>query len=187
MRPKNPASISRRSLRMPGRKSLSCTTPCFTPAFSAARASVIALSQRRRQRLFAVYVLPRRDRLQHILLAQPGRAGIEIDCVLRISRRAPEVGAPTRQPVRLLQSLSTSLRFCPTDRVRHQCAAVVESHAALLADGQDRPDQVLIQPHAPGDAVHDDSHSCARASRAPEEFAGVSTESYHTVSLSRPC
>src|SRR6266513_2100735 len=37
IRPKNPPSTSRRSLRSPGRNSLSITTPCTTPASRAAR------------------------------------------------------------------------------------------------------------------------------------------------------
>ena len=40
---------------------------------------------------------------------------------------------------------------------RHDRLAVAELNAALLHDGVDRPAQVLVQPHASGDAVHDDA------------------------------
>src|SRR5829696_470216 len=46
IRPKNPESTSRLSFRIPGRNSLSCTTPCFTPAWSASRARSSASSVR---------------------------------------------------------------------------------------------------------------------------------------------
>jgi hypothetical protein len=43
------------------------------------------------------------------------------------------------------------------NRIRHQARAVLERHAALLADLEDRADEVLVHAHAPGDAVHDDA------------------------------
>ena len=42
MRPKKPDSTSRASFNRPGRNSLSCTTPTFTPASRARRASASA-------------------------------------------------------------------------------------------------------------------------------------------------
>ena len=46
MRPKKPLSRSIASFRRPGRNSLSCTTPFFTPAAFAFRASASAISSR---------------------------------------------------------------------------------------------------------------------------------------------
>src|SRR6185436_2125814 len=43
------------------------------------------------------------------------------------------------------------------DRIGHEARAVLQRHAALLADFQHRADQVLVHAHAPGDAVHDDA------------------------------
>src|SRR3954465_15127299 len=43
------------------------------------------------------------------------------------------------------------------DRVGHQALAALERESALLANFQDRSDQVLVHAHAPGDAVHDDA------------------------------
>eukprot|EP01046_Picozoa_sp_COSAG06_P030934 COSAG06_NODE_2972_length_6011_cov_2.740528_6_plen_74_part_00 len=44
MRPKKPESIVRLSLMMPGRKSLSCTTPFLTPAASQIVARSVAFA-----------------------------------------------------------------------------------------------------------------------------------------------
>ena len=43
------------------------------------------------------------------------------------------------------------------DRVGHHPVAIRQRHAALLADRQNRTDQVLVETHAPGDAMHDDA------------------------------
>src|SRR5690606_9300746 len=45
------------------------------------------------------------------------------------------------------------------DRVGHHAAPAGELHATLLADRPDRTDQVLVQPHAAGDAMHHDAES----------------------------
>src|SRR5260221_2168161 len=43
------------------------------------------------------------------------------------------------------------------DRVGHQARAVLERHAALAPDREDRADQVLVHSHASGDPMHDDA------------------------------
>src|ERR1039457_7187783 len=54
---------------------------------------------------------------------------------------------------------SFQLFFIPAyeNRIGNEDSAVAEGEAALCADGEYGPDQVLIEPHASGDAVHDDS------------------------------
>ena len=42
----------------------------------------------------------------------------------------------------------------------------LRQHAALLHDGVDGAEQVLVRPHAPGDAVHDDADGVLRAARS---------------------
>ena len=37
-----------------------------------------------------------------------------------------------------------------------------------VADGEDRADQMLVQPHAPGDAVHDDAEPMRRHDQTSE-------------------
>jgi hypothetical protein len=43
--------------------------------------------------------------------------------------------------------------------IRHQPQVVADLEAALIADGLDRADEVLVGAHASGDAVHDDADS----------------------------
>src|SRR5205823_7439309 len=99
------------------------------------------------------------------------------------------------------------LRLVAADqnRVRHEPIAARQGHAALLADGEDRSHEVLVQPHAPGDAVHDDADAlgghqpsrrgaacCAPTKvgtggevRGRNEIASAPT-SAHTISATKP-
>ena len=45
------------------------------------------------------------------------------------------------------------------DRIGHHPVAVRQRDAALLADRYDRAHEVLVEPHASGDAVHDDAET----------------------------
>src|SRR3546814_5424275 len=45
------------------------------------------------------------------------------------------------------------------DRIGHHALAVLQHDAAVVADGDDRPDQMLVHAHAAGDAVHDDAET----------------------------
>src|SRR5206468_1935166 len=71
-------------------------------------------------------------------------------------QRAGEVGGPplhaicTRELLELLGATSDE------NRVRHHATAIAEPHSTLGANGADRAHQMLVGPHAPGDAVHDD-------------------------------
>ena len=81
-------------------------------------------------------------------------------------------------------SYSLKLVLIPADQnwVRHQNGSIVEGKAALIADGENRPDQVLIEAHASGDAVHDDSGLALPHSHTSTN-ADVSTESYHIARM----
>ena len=157
MRPKKPESISRLSLRMPGRKSLSCTTPCFTPACSAARQGGARFAMWSRAAFRSKHASRRRS--------PPARcvpsarcAGVEVDGVVRIGEAAGQVGAPASDAMRVGDSLQlpsflptrmgSGIRVLPSSRTTPPCSA----------DGEDRADQMLIESHASGDAVHDDSN-----------------------------
>src|SRR5437763_3732043 len=48
------------------------------------------------------------------------------------------------------------------DRIGHDAVAAGKPHAALLADCDDRADQMLVQSHAAGDAVHDHTEPLRR-------------------------
>jgi hypothetical protein len=157
MRPKKPARRSMSSLRRPGRKSLSCTAPCFRPEPSARRA-ISTASFRLVAIGFSQYTcLPARM----ALASSVGRI-----CVVPASKkmvssgvlqRLVEVGAPARDVVRLGQRFHLLGVAADEDRVGHDLVAVGQRHAALRADRADRADQVLVHAHAAGDAVHDDS------------------------------
>src|SRR5207253_2632563 len=50
------------------------------------------------------------------------------------------------------------------DWVGHHAITVRQRDAALFADRQDRAHEVLVEPHAAGDAVHDDAElACCHA------------------------
>ena len=61
------------------------------------------------------------------------------------------------------RELSQLGRVAPDkNRIGHQAVAILERHAALLADLEDRAHEVLVHAHAPGDAVHDDADALLR-------------------------
>ena len=160
MRPKKPARRSMSSLRRPGRNSLSCTTPCFSPAALASAGDLDRLVEVGGDRLLAVDVLAGADRLRQQLRPHLRRAGVEEDGVVLV-RPAPRRGrcpsARCRAPWRAPRSSrrcgrSGSGRASPGRRWR-------ASTPPCGADRADRADQVLVHAHAPGDAVHDDSES----------------------------
>ena len=76
--------------------------------------------------------------------------------------RLVEIGGPARDAVRLGELLQPVGAAPDQDRVGHHPVAVLERHAALITDGADRTDQVLVHAHASGDAVHDDAEPLLR-------------------------
>ena len=81
-----------------------------------------------------------------------------------ILERRVEICRPARDAVRLRQLRELSFIAADQDRVGHHPVAVLERDAALRADRDDRADQVLVHPHAAGDAVHDDAETLLRHS-----------------------
>jgi len=79
-----------------------------------------------------------------------------------------EVGGPARDAVRLGQLLDLAGVAADQDRIGHHPVAVLERDPALRADRDDRADQVLVHPHAAGDAVHDDAETKGFHAKAPE-------------------
>ena len=168
MRPKKPESISILSLSRPGRNSLSCTTPCLILAFFADANQIERVLQRVRHRLLAIDVLAGLHRLLQQLGAKLRGRGVEEQRVLLVLERLVEVGGPARDAVRLGE-LRHPVGVAPDqDRVGHHPVAVLQRHAALVADRADRADQVLVHAHASGDAVHDDAEPLLRHGCSPE-------------------
>src|SRR5205807_1362220 len=56
------------------------------------------------------------------------------------------------------------------NRIRHHAVTVWQRDAALIADRQDRAHQVLVEPHASGDAIHDDAERPRRQRVLPRFF-----------------
>ena len=102
-------------------------------------------------------MLARAQRLGKQGRAHLRRAGVEEDGVVRVCERGVEIGAETGDAVGARQRLDLFGIAADEDRVGHHALAIGEHHAALVADRDDRADQVLVHPHAAGHAVHDDA------------------------------
>jgi hypothetical protein len=48
------------------------------------------------------------------------------------------------------------------NRIRHHAVAIGEPHPAGIADRDDGADQMLVEPHAAGDTVHDHAKTFCR-------------------------
>src|ERR1035438_6330491 len=119
--------------------------------------------ERLRHRLLAVDVLARGDRLAHRGRAPAGGLRVEIDRVSGIGQRSIEIGGPRHAAALRGDGLQLGWIAAHQQRARHDRLAVAEDHPALLHDGVDGAAQVLVQSHAPGDAVHDDADCVLRA------------------------
>ncbi len=108
-------------------------------------------------RLLAINVLAGLDGAADEIGAHLRGAGIEKDLVLRILQRGFEIAGVALDAVFAREGGHLFGIAADEDRVRHHAVAVREQHAALLADRHDGADEVLVQPHASGDAVHDDA------------------------------
>src|SRR5262249_49779927 len=64
-----------------------------------------------------------------------------------------------REPVRRREAAQLLLVAPDQDGVGHDSRPVLESKAAGGSDRQDRADEMLVRPHPPGDAVHDDAET----------------------------
>jgi len=80
----------------------------------------------------------------------------------RVGRRLVEIGGPTKNVEALGKPLDLFGIATEQDRIRHHTVAVAEQHAVLVANGDDRTDQMLIEAHAAGSAVHDHAETLPR-------------------------
>ena len=106
-------------------------------------------------RLFGIDVLAGADRLQQQVLAHLRGRGVEEQGVVRVGERRIQIGRPAFDAVRFGERRELRFVAADQDRVGDHPVAVAQAHAALGADGADRAHQMLVRPHAPGDAVHD--------------------------------
>src|SRR4029434_7003147 len=86
-------------------------------------------------------------------------AGVKEERVVLVCEGSVEVRLPTADAVRVRQSLDLARVATDENRVWHDDVTIGERHAAVIADRNDRADQVLVHAHAPGDAVHDQAES----------------------------
>ena len=102
------------------------------------------------------------DRLRDQIGAHLRGRGIEEHGVVRVLQRGGEIGGRARDAVLLAERRDLLGVAADQDRIGHHAVAVRQRDAALLADRQDRAHEVLVQPHASGDAVHDDAEPMRR-------------------------
>src|SRR5439155_24815666 len=103
------------------------------------------------------HVLAGGDGALQELRPQPRGSSVEEHLVVLAAQRGVEIGRPALHAVLPRQLLHLRWIAADEQRVGHQAGAVLQRHAALLADLEDRADEVLVHPHPSGDAVHDDA------------------------------
>src|SRR5207302_8339847 len=74
-----------------------------------------------------------------------------------VRKRRIEIGAPASHTIGGRERRKFVGVAADEDGIGHHPPAVGKTHAALVSYGADRADKVLIGPHPPGDAVHDDA------------------------------
>ena len=90
--------------------------------------------------------------------APVGGLRVEVDRSIRGSASALSRSVVQGRPPHSFEIASSLAALRPTSSGRGMIASLSLSVTpALLHDGVERPPQVLVQPHAPGDAVHDDA------------------------------
>ena len=115
------------------------------------------LDRGRRERLLAVDVLAGGNRSPHVVDAGARERRVEVDRVRGVREAAIEIGRDTFDAVRTSDLAELRLTSPDEDRIGDHRPAAGQRYATLPADRDDRPDEMLIQPHASGDAVHDDA------------------------------
>jgi len=113
----------------------------------------------RRDRLLAIDVLAGIDGLGQQARPRLRGRGIEEHGVVLISERRVEIGGPARDVVAPGERLDLLGAATDQDRIGHDAVAIFQANTALLADRDDRADQMLVEPHAAGDAVHDEAEA----------------------------
>ena len=108
-------------------------------------------------RLLGIDVLARLYRFAEQCGAHLRGGGVEEYGVVGVGQRRIEVGGDAVDAVGLGQRAELVLVAPDQDRIGHDAVAVAQDHAALGADGDDRAHEVLVGPHAPRHAVHDDA------------------------------
>src|SRR5262249_51692016 len=117
------------------------------------------VGRRARDRLLGIDVLAERYGPLEILAAEIRRDRVEIDGVAVVGERCVEIRGCALDAVRAGEFLELIGVAPDQHRFRLDAPAVLEPHPALLAQRQDRADEMLVRPHASGDAIHDDAET----------------------------
>jgi hypothetical protein len=115
-----------------------------------------------RDRLLAIDMLAGVDRLGQQRWPRLRGRGVEEDDVVLFRQRLVEVGGPARDIETLCQPFDLVGVAADQDRIRHDAVAIRQQHATLVADRDDRADQMLVESHAAGDPVHDHAEALRR-------------------------
>jgi FAD binding domain len=91
-----------------------------------------------------------------VAAAQQGDLGVEVHVHRGVAEHLIDIGGPPMQAVLFGNGPQPLLTTPDQDGLGVDAGAVVEPHAALLADGEQGPHQVLPVSHPPGDPVHGD-------------------------------
>ena len=84
--------------------------------------------------------------------------GVEVDGILRVREAGFEVGSPSRDAVGTGEQPEFILITPYQNGVRHERRPVRQNDAALIANGDNRANELLVGAHAAGDPVHDDAY-----------------------------
>ena len=127
--------------------------------------------------LFAIDVLASSDGFFEKLNAVRGARGVEENLVVRICQCGIKVGGVTFDSVFFSQGFDFFCIAPSEDGIGHD-GDVATLDAALLADGEDGADEVLIGAHASGDAVHDDADFFSHSVWCVESRKGAKTQNF---------
>ena len=141
---------------------MSCTTPFLTFFCLGELGDRDRLVERVGDRLFAIDVLAGLDRLREQVGAHLRGRGVEEHRVVGVLQRGVEIGGRALDAVLLRERRDLLGIAADQDRVGHHAVAIRQRDAALLADRHDRAHQMLVEPHASGDAIHDDAELANR-------------------------
>ena len=103
-------------------------------------------------------MLPGSNRRLYTLSAQRSHLRVKVKRVIRIGERAMQVSRPAFDTMLTGDLFQFDGIAAHQDRVRNQARSIRERKTTLLPNRQNRTYQMLVQAHAPRNAVHDDPY-----------------------------
>ena len=115
-------------------------------------------------RLFAIDVLAGVKRSGQQPRPRLRSGGIEEHRVFLVGQGCVEVGGPAFHSKSLGERFDLRRIAADQNRIGHHAIAIGQLHTALIADRNDRANQMLVEAHAAGDTVHDHAEALCRHS-----------------------